>query len=46
MIIEKCKQREGKSKYCPDIYLDKLNETIKCLFKTVRNPPDSPTLCL
>ena len=28
MIIVNCKQLEGKSKYCPDIYLDKLSENI------------------
>jgi hypothetical protein len=46
MIIVNCKQLEGKSTYCPDIYLDKLTETIKCLVKTVCNPPDSSTLWL
>jgi len=33
MIIVNCKQLERMSKYCPDIYLDKLTENIKCLFK-------------
>jgi len=46
MIIVNCEQLEGKSKYFPDIYLDKLAETMKCLVNTVCNPPDSPNVCL
>jgi hypothetical protein len=44
MIIVNCKQLEGMSKYCPDIYLYKLTETIKCLFKQTLNRQTVP-LC-
>ena len=45
MVKINSNQLEGKSTV-PKIYLDKLSEIMKCLVKTVCNPPDSSTVCL
>jgi hypothetical protein len=42
MIIVNCKKLEGKSKYCPSIYLDKLTETIKVSRQNSLQPARQP----